>query len=204
MDIDRRAIPTMYRGTQYRSRLEAKWAAFFDLLEWPYEYEPFDLNGWIPDFILKTAIPVLVEVKSVLEFPQDVADRIDRIYPPDEYEGCDDNQWHQREVLIVGCSLITSDELWDDQPCVGWLREGGWWEPAVFGRWDGSEGKGSTAWHGRYPIGFCHVMQSYVDRVTKRYDGGCHGGMIFRSDEVRGLWKRAGNATQWHGIRAEG
>ena len=25
------AIPTLYRGRQYRSRLEAKWAAFFDL-----------------------------------------------------------------------------------------------------------------------------------------------------------------------------
>lgn len=26
------AIPTRYRGRLYRSRLEAKWAAFFDLL----------------------------------------------------------------------------------------------------------------------------------------------------------------------------
>jgi hypothetical protein len=26
------AIPTVYRGQQFRSRLEARWAAFFDLL----------------------------------------------------------------------------------------------------------------------------------------------------------------------------
>ncbi|MEA2669684.1 MAG: hypothetical protein QOJ33_2618, partial [Chloroflexota bacterium] len=28
------AIPTTYDGVNFRSRLEAKWAAFFDLLGW--------------------------------------------------------------------------------------------------------------------------------------------------------------------------
>lgn len=46
------AIPTVYRGIQMRSRLEAKWACCFDQLGWTWEYEPFDLKGWIPDFIL--------------------------------------------------------------------------------------------------------------------------------------------------------
>jgi hypothetical protein len=45
-----KAHPTMYRGVQYRSRLEARWAAFFDLIEWQHEYEPIDLPGWSPDF----------------------------------------------------------------------------------------------------------------------------------------------------------
>ena len=44
------AIPTMYAGVQFRSRLEARYAAYFDLLEWDWQYEPFDLNGYIPDF----------------------------------------------------------------------------------------------------------------------------------------------------------
>lgn len=58
-------IPTRYAGVQFRSRLEAKWAAFFDLLEWPWTYEPFDLVGYIPDFILNFEhIPVLIEVKG--------------------------------------------------------------------------------------------------------------------------------------------
>lgn len=39
------AIPTKYNGINFRSRLEAKWAAFFDLLEWNWEYEPCDFNG---------------------------------------------------------------------------------------------------------------------------------------------------------------
>lgn len=59
------AIPTMYNGVQFRSRLEARWAAFFDLCGWQWEYEPFDLNGWIPDFVLSrhSGGKTLVEVK---------------------------------------------------------------------------------------------------------------------------------------------
>lgn len=43
--------PTKYNGVQFRSRLEAKWAAFFDILKWPWLYEPVDLGEWSPDFI---------------------------------------------------------------------------------------------------------------------------------------------------------
>jgi len=48
--------PTRYRNVLFRSRLEARWAAFFDLLSpggWLWEYEPIDLNGWTPDFYLE-------------------------------------------------------------------------------------------------------------------------------------------------------
>src|SRR4051794_36842200 len=45
-----KAIPTRYRGRLFRSRLEARYAAFFDIVKWEWEYEPFDLEGWIPDF----------------------------------------------------------------------------------------------------------------------------------------------------------
>lgn len=47
-----KSIPTVYRGVQFRSRLEARWAAFFDLLEWRWVYESMDFDGWIPDFQL--------------------------------------------------------------------------------------------------------------------------------------------------------
>lgn len=58
------AIPTTYKGINFRSRIEAKWAALFDLLKWDWEYEPYDLNGWIPDFKIKGNKDILVEVKS--------------------------------------------------------------------------------------------------------------------------------------------
>lgn len=47
-------IETIYKGYRFRSRLEARWAVFFDALdlEWEYEAEGFDLGGvwYLPDF----------------------------------------------------------------------------------------------------------------------------------------------------------
>ncbi len=60
------AIPTDYRGTRFRSRLEAKWAAFFDRCNWQWGYEPQDFYGYQPDFALWFRTPILVEVKPVL------------------------------------------------------------------------------------------------------------------------------------------
>lgn len=52
-----RAITTRYKGYSFRSRLEARWAVFFDHLgiKWEYEPEGFELgNGlrYLPDFWL--------------------------------------------------------------------------------------------------------------------------------------------------------
>ena len=60
-----KAIPTKYRNRLYRSRLKAKWASFFDKIGWEYEYEPIDLDGWIPDFEIKGINKILVEIKPV-------------------------------------------------------------------------------------------------------------------------------------------
>lgn len=45
-----KAHPTKYAGVMFRSRLEARWACFFDLAGWRWQYEPIDLPGWSPDF----------------------------------------------------------------------------------------------------------------------------------------------------------
>jgi len=47
-----KAIPTIYDRIEYRSRLEAKWSAFFDQLGWDFTYEPFDGDYYTPDFII--------------------------------------------------------------------------------------------------------------------------------------------------------
>jgi len=59
-------IPTIgIYGIQFRSRIEAKWAEMFTKLGWVWEYEPFDLKGYIPDFIIKFPHKhLLVEVKG--------------------------------------------------------------------------------------------------------------------------------------------
>ena len=65
---------TEYNGIWFRSRAEAKWAAFFDLMGWRWEYEPRDYHGYIPDFVLlsngEAGSRVYVEVKPEEEFPE--------------------------------------------------------------------------------------------------------------------------------------
>lgn len=52
-----KAIDTKYKGHLFRSRLEARWAVFFDAIGVKYEYEPqgFEIDGcgrYLPDFFL--------------------------------------------------------------------------------------------------------------------------------------------------------
>lgn len=52
-----KAIQTEYKGYLFRSRLEARWAVFFDAcgVKWEYEPEGYDLGGglyYLPDFRL--------------------------------------------------------------------------------------------------------------------------------------------------------
>lgn len=66
------AIDTFYRGYKFRSRLEARWAVFFDAMriKWVYEPEGFNINGifYLPDFLLPQ-ISCYAEVK-----PQGLSD----------------------------------------------------------------------------------------------------------------------------------
>lgn len=62
-----RSHPTRYAGVQFRSRLEARWAAFFDVAGWEWLYEPFDDESWVPDFVLPRS-GVAIEVKPI-EWP---------------------------------------------------------------------------------------------------------------------------------------
>lgn len=64
-----RPIETRFRGCRFRSRLEARWAVFFEQLEvpWSYEAEGFDLGDgvyYLPDFWLATW-GMFVEVKPL-------------------------------------------------------------------------------------------------------------------------------------------
>lgn len=64
--MELKPIETVYKGYRFRSRLEARWAVFFDAAEIPFEYEPegFDLpSGWyLPDFYLPEE-KLYVEIK---------------------------------------------------------------------------------------------------------------------------------------------
>ncbi len=74
------AIETRYAGHRFRSRLEARWAVFFDALEikWEYEAQGYEVNDrlemgvgsarYLPDFWLPE-LGIHAEVKGVLDNP---------------------------------------------------------------------------------------------------------------------------------------
>lgn len=185
-------IVTTYKNRKYRSRLEARWATFFDLCGWKYEYEPIDCQGWIPDFALygkasaeksrSTGI-TYVEVKPVVTFPQEVADKIDR-------SDC------QEEALIVGQTIpLQIDCSYEQNLGVGWLREqmaeDKWeWDSAVFGIWSCSA-----------KLGFCHGYGTFFDRISGGYDGGSYGDGGYSESAIQAIvkknWAEAGNRVQW-------
>lgn len=67
-----KAIPTRYKGYNFRSRLEARWAVFFDALgiKWEYEPEGYELSDgtrYLPDFRLNlpSGLTTWIEVKPI-------------------------------------------------------------------------------------------------------------------------------------------
>jgi hypothetical protein len=64
------SIPEHYKGIRFRSRLEVKYAKFFDAhcITWAYEPEGFKILGvcYLPDFYLPE-IKTIIEVKGVLD-----------------------------------------------------------------------------------------------------------------------------------------
>lgn len=75
---DIKPIQTEYKGYKFRSRLEARWAVFFDAcgVDWEYEPEGYALGDgiyYLPDFLIRGCkdrwgekIDLYVEVKGVM------------------------------------------------------------------------------------------------------------------------------------------
>ena len=108
-----KAIETEYNGYRFRSRLEARWAVFFDALGIDYEYEPegYELPSgkrYLPDFRVKChgtrgecsdkTFDLYIEVKG--RMTQGDADKIT------EFAGKRENDEYEIEIenpiLIVG------------------------------------------------------------------------------------------------------
>ena len=174
-------IPTTYAGIRFRSRLEAKWAAFFDLVGWPWEYEPFDCDGWIPDFLLKGRCPVLIDVKPMYHFDewQGYAAKIAGSNPP-------------YPAAVVGAGLLECGRRFHDS-CFG-----------VFVTDDCADS--SPMWHhagcdltfGRH----CGKLNGLTYMTT---EGGWACGLCGEHGKHYGLygvsftdlWNSAGNMVQW-------
>jgi hypothetical protein len=169
-------IPTVYGNRTHRSRLEARWAAFFFDIYWRAEYEPFDLDGWIPDFALAGAggKVILAEVKPIFARDEQACRKLEKAAA------------NQYELLLLGIGPFESAEWGGHAAAIGWLYEpcGGWDEALL----------GLSAKTGRYD--FFHASGSYGYRISGEDDGTHH---IKPTDftAARHLWAAAGDAVQW-------
>lgn len=186
-----KAIPTLLDGVQYRSRLEAKWATFFSLCGWTWEYEPIDLNGYIPDFILPWNEPLLVEVKPI--FSSDEA--------TDHILKAIRSGW-EGEILVLGATIgrPMACGSFDDDASLGVL-----YSPVGDGtstEYDPVELGTSGASLFRCKI--CKsisIMSSFLSfhcRVNGCHDGDHH----IESVNTKDFWRDAGNTVQWKGGRS--
>jgi hypothetical protein len=185
-------IPTTFDHINFRSRLEAHWAAFFTLIGWEWEYEPFDLSGYIPDFLLKFPhAPMLAEVKPLVTLDlEECRGAITKIK----------NSGWRNEAIIVGSSLFEGcGELLFNPLHIGHILE------RVYGGSDADPNR--VEWENDLAdIGYC----SSCDKITVhssnlswmcRYAGCTHKRVDSWSPESRSLvrlkWASAKNSVQW-------
>lgn len=175
-------IPTKYGFVNFRSRLEARWAAFFDLCGWSWTYEPFDLPGWIPDFELSgPAGSCLVEVKPVRTIDEFQKVGVDVFAANPE-----------GSVLVLGVS-----PLWDQHDAYGngaaigltFFRDVD--DRVVFDAQVIKKGAPD------FPIDLCSQLGSYQGVLAGHYDGHRIGAP---EHQIKRLWAEACNQTQWKAV----
>ncbi len=186
------AIPTLYKGRQYRSRLEAKWASFFDTVGWAYEYEPFDLGEWSPDFLLKTnggKCDVLVEVKPITQRDQNVCNKMERAARTAGWD---------KDLLLLGSSLALNQKCLIGSAALGWLGE----RMKVENYYVWAPGLATLFYQSSNgyleQIDFCHDLISYDGRLTSSgLERSGHPRSLER-EQAEHIWNQAANAVQWH------
>ena len=119
-------IETSYKGYKFRSRLEARWAVFFDTcgVKWEYEPEGFDLgNGiwYLPDFLLNdvytkyvsgTPINLWVEVKGVMT-EQDAIKIKKFALSNEDYTGNKSDGYSLENPIILLLGIPTGKDFFD-------------------------------------------------------------------------------------------
>lgn len=189
------AIPTEYAGVMFRSRTEARWAAFFDLLGWQWDYEPLDIDGYIPDFeLFGFCVPIIVEVKPYASLTE-----LERAIPKIMASG-----W-TGEALVVGrrphfdaygdatVGLLSQRGVPDPGDDEDWL-----FAPAVIGC-SPSDKKLGRGHHGASRdsqcrlTGLVHTEGSFSCYRCADYGG---GGYTHRPGVLE-TWRAASNPVQW-------
>ena len=188
------SIPTTYRGIRFRSRLEAKWATVFDLLGWSWEYEPLDLNGWIPDFLIRAKYkPILVEVKPIVELDQKVTKKIEGVFGYTDPGIGEEITSISNDYDILILALAPFVCKYEGSSCIGWITDdffGSWQTAVVIEPTENKSVYGLASGTSGY----------YADRITGVGDGDHYYSQLY-ADDLREMWARATNATQWKAPR---
>lgn len=83
-------IETVYQGYRFRSRLEARYAVFFDTLgiQWEYEKEGYDLDGvwYLPDFWLPD-LQRWIEIKGQSPTKSELA-KVEKLHNKTDQPSC--------------------------------------------------------------------------------------------------------------------
>ena len=113
-----KAVETTYGRTLFRSRLEARYAAFFDALSWQWTYEAAIGHRYLPDFVIGGNAPMVIEVKPAVT-AQDYSDAITKVALGLE------NHW-THDILIVGLNPVAAslDGCCRLHPAAGLLGRG--------------------------------------------------------------------------------
>lgn len=178
------AIPTIYGNVRFRSRLEARWAAMFDFLGWRWEYEPIDLEGYIPDFVLLfRAGPVLSEIKPEFTVEDLIAE------PDGPARKIDRSGWHTTNInqaLILGATWNLAA---DGRYAAGALRR--------HIRWAGEDDDvwGGCVW---CSCGHCEGPSLYPgEEMSECVACGAPDFYLTDSPDIEAIWRAAGSAVQW-------
>lgn len=168
------AIKTKYRGYEFRSRIEAKWACMFDQFGWRWEYEPIDLNGYIPDFVLRFPHgDTIVEIKSELA-------REELLLATEKIER---SGW-ESEAMILG-SYVDSHGIFKSSGLISARCDyDDWaWDDAIFHLCKKCSSPSVHHMNGRWHCRRCGA-----------YDGDRYVGRLTTFDTY---WAQAHNKTKW-------
>ncbi len=174
-----KAIETLYSGTIFRSRLEARWACFLDALCWPWTYEAPIGRRYLPDFVIGGNAPLAVEVKPAVA-EQDYLDALGKVV-----FGLEGGWKH--DILIVGLSPVAAslDGCCRLHPAVGLLGRG---RSFAVGSWY------------RCPVctGIAVAQEGsrFLDRPCGHAAVGAEVGGAAAS-AVDAAWAKATNAVRW-------
>lgn len=187
------SIPTLYGGCLFRSRLEANWAAFFDLLGIRWLYEPPELEakearGHIPD--LSLIFPrgrILASVKPYYNF-----DELQKFGSEKLWKVGWDGEW-----LVLGAAAPVPDTS-DDNCAIGLVssRTGPEKDAADWGH----------AWLGTCPnltaSPHFSIQHGHADHACLSCGwnpGRLNGwtGRVNARNSVENVWRAAGQAVMW-------